>query len=212
MADRSAERYADNVIGTITATLGVLLLIIADFLPLVQTPPGFTRIQSNSLVQHEGWALILLGIGIVAAELRLFITGRRAYAWVALALSLVCAALVAFAAQDKSLRTLYALNFSGEAQAPERTTVVAPFDVAIYLAAVGAGLAVIGGIELVRGVKFGPRRLTRATKRCPECAETVLAEARLCKHCGYRFPALAGEAGGVRAKPQGGGEDSPGGG
>jgi len=25
------------------------------------------------------------------------------------------------------------------------------------------------------------------TKTCPDCAETVLAAARVCKHCGYRF-------------------------
>jgi hypothetical protein len=28
---------------------------------------------------------------------------------------------------------------------------------------------------------------TNATKKCPDCAETVLADARVCKHCGYRF-------------------------
>ena len=27
----------------------------------------------------------------------------------------------------------------------------------------------------------------RSTKTCPDCAETVLAAARVCKHCGYRF-------------------------
>jgi hypothetical protein len=27
----------------------------------------------------------------------------------------------------------------------------------------------------------------RATKTCPDCAETVLTAARVCKHCGYRF-------------------------
>lgn len=26
-----------------------------------------------------------------------------------------------------------------------------------------------------------------ATKPCPDCAEIVLAEARICKHCRYRF-------------------------
>lgn len=26
-----------------------------------------------------------------------------------------------------------------------------------------------------------------ATKKCPDCAETVLADARVCQHCGYRF-------------------------
>jgi hypothetical protein len=25
------------------------------------------------------------------------------------------------------------------------------------------------------------------TKRCPDCAETILEDARVCKHCGYRF-------------------------
>ncbi len=33
-----------------------------------------------------------------------------------------------------------------------------------------------------------------ATKVCPDCAETVLADARVCKHCGYRFaPATSSE-------------------
>ena len=26
-----------------------------------------------------------------------------------------------------------------------------------------------------------------AHKKCPDCAELVLVEARVCKHCGYRF-------------------------
>jgi hypothetical protein len=28
-----------------------------------------------------------------------------------------------------------------------------------------------------------------ATKNCPDCAELVQAEARVCKHCGFRFDA-----------------------
>jgi hypothetical protein len=27
----------------------------------------------------------------------------------------------------------------------------------------------------------------RRTKKCPDCAEVVLAEAKVCKHCKYRF-------------------------
>ncbi|WP_082109829.1 zinc ribbon domain-containing protein [Mycobacterium sp. UM_Kg1] len=34
-----------------------------------------------------------------------------------------------------------------------------------------------------------PATLQAQTKACPDCAETVLAAARVCKHCGYRFAA-----------------------
>jgi predicted RNA-binding Zn-ribbon protein involved in translation (DUF1610 family) len=27
----------------------------------------------------------------------------------------------------------------------------------------------------------------KQTKKCPDCAETVLADAKVCKHCNYRF-------------------------
>uniref|UniRef100_UPI0038CF2E0C zinc ribbon domain-containing protein n=1 Tax=Acetobacter senegalensis TaxID=446692 RepID=UPI0038CF2E0C len=34
-----------------------------------------------------------------------------------------------------------------------------------------------------------------ATKRCPDCAEIVQYQAKVCKHCGYRFePAIEGSA------------------
>jgi ribosomal protein L37AE/L43A len=29
----------------------------------------------------------------------------------------------------------------------------------------------------------------KTTKKCPDCAETILADANVCKHCGYRFAA-----------------------
>lgn len=48
-------------------------------------------------------------------------------------------------------------------------------------------LLFIGGFELYeRG---------RDRKKCPECAETVLLSARVCRYCGFRWmPPLAGDA------------------
>ena len=37
------------------------------------------------------------------------------------------------------------------------------------------------------GTERFPRPAPRATKICPDCAESVLSDARVCKHCGYRF-------------------------
>jgi hypothetical protein len=30
------------------------------------------------------------------------------------------------------------------------------------------------------------------TKKCPDCAETILIDAKVCKHCGYRFARATG--------------------
>jgi ribosomal protein S27E len=38
-----------------------------------------------------------------------------------------------------------------------------------------------------RSVPYPSGPPTDATKKCPDCAETVLSDARVCKHCGYRF-------------------------
>jgi len=37
------------------------------------------------------------------------------------------------------------------------------------------------------GPPVSAKAATKATKKCPDCAETVLADARVCKHCGCRF-------------------------
>lgn len=44
-------------------------------------------------------------------------------------------------------------------------------------------------VTFVRGTRPGttPVAPERATKRCPDCAEDVLAEARVCRFCRYEF-------------------------
>jgi Uncharacterised protein family UPF0547 len=42
-----------------------------------------------------------------------------------------------------------------------------------------------------------------ATKKCPDCAESILADANVCKHCGYRFaPAAPSSAPSPAPKPK----------
>jgi hypothetical protein len=42
-------------------------------------------------------------------------------------------------------------------------------------------------IALARSGRRDSSVATHAQKKCPDCAEHVRAEARVCKHCGYRF-------------------------
>lgn len=66
-------------------------------------------------------------------------------------------------------------------------------------AAVLAGLSFFGfrakRAEDAAREAAAPRVDIRPTKTCPDCAETVLADANVCRHCGYRFDRAAPEPG-----------------
>ena len=62
--------------------------------------------------------------------------------------------------------------------------------IAIILAMLAVVVAIIVWIfvTIVRRGNGNPASLpSHAQKKCPDCAEFVRAEARVCKHCGYRF-------------------------
>jgi hypothetical protein len=70
----------------------------------------------------------------------------------------------------------------------------------IYLAGIGGLLAAAGGFQM----RNGPGRRDgfdgpEATRVCPDCAETVLAAARVCRYCGHNFSAAAGPSPGGQA-------------
>lgn len=126
-----------------------------------------------------------IAIGIAAAAYRAYKQGRKTVATIVLGAA--AAAYATFQGTSDELLTLYSIDESGSPDLFGETERASP-SVGIYLAGVGGLMAVAGGFQM-RG---GPARTEGAegperTKTCPDCAETVLAAARVCKHCGSRF-------------------------
>jgi hypothetical protein len=55
------------------------------------------------------------------------------------------------------------------------------------LAAVAVAVVWIVIAVVRRGSGNPPHLPSQAQKKCPDCAEFVRTEARVCKYCGYRF-------------------------
>lgn len=158
------------------AVLGGVLLAVSAFLPLDEPKSILERISKNTLIQHEGWWLIVLGAVIVLAAA----TPERHPIKVCI-LSLIAGGLIAHFALDKELRTLYPIGSGSEAEATGNGVVV-PLGLAVYVAGAGALSGFAGGWTM-----FSSRKLVEPgeeTQRCPDCAETILTAARVCKHCG----------------------------
>ena len=61
--------------------------------------------------------------------------------------------------------------------------IVAATTVGIIGVIVGATLAALAIVAIVLNVYWR----ARPKQRCPDCAEWVFIDARVCAHCGYRF-------------------------
>jgi hypothetical protein len=88
----------------------------------------------------------------------------------------------AFLNAQKSHFQFYPIGAGGLPDTSVPATAGSP-GVGLYVGIVGA---VVAAARLVAMRRIAIESLTE-TKRCPDCAETVLAEATVCKHCGHRF-------------------------
>jgi hypothetical protein len=195
---------SENPLGLGLLIVGAIALATAAFLPLVEPTGAFSTVRANTLIQHGGWLLIGLAIAIAASGYRVS-QGRRTERVVPIILCVIAAAIIVITANAKDVRTLYPIGPDG-APNTSQPGVVASLGVAIYVAGAGVAAALIGSLILAQSVKQrvpdasgAPALVEAATKKCPDCAETVLADAKVCKHCGYRFARAADGTG--RSKP-----------
>ena len=155
-------------------------MAISAFLPLVEPTGTFRIIQHNTLIQRGGWLLIALALGIAASGYRVS-QGRWRARWVPIVLCVSAAGLIVL--NYKDLLILYPVGPDGNPITTQPGIVADP-GIALYVLAAGVAAAFIGSVMLLRSRQA-------KTKKCPVCAETVLADAKVCKRCGYRFASAA---------------------
>lgn len=185
---------------TVVNIIGGALVVLSTFLPLASVSGRFTAIQANSMIQHGGWFLVLLGVGLAVPPRKEF--GRYA-PLVAVPAWGIAAIIVGKIAADDGVRTLYPVGIDGTIE-KAGLHATAPLGIAVYVAGLGLVLALAG--ILMRLTKIQSRETedllakweaeddaeaekerAATEKQCPDCAETILRAAKVCKHCRYRF-------------------------
>lgn len=186
---------SENPLGLGLVIIGAVVMAISAFLPLDEPTGALRMVSENTLIQqHSGWILIGAAVAIAYSGYRAS-HGRRTK-WLAppILLCALAALIIVRIANDKDIRTLYPVRPDGTVDTSHPGEVVS-LGVSIYVAGAGVAVALIGSLILLQSAKSGaadasnaPAPAKAATKKCPDCAETVLADAKVCKHCGYPFP------------------------
>jgi uncharacterized membrane protein len=176
------EEVEINRAGMGLALAGAMLTVIAVFLPRVESTT-FAKVKENTLIQSGdgGWLLIVLAVITAASVYRAF--QQRTKTAAPLVLGLIIIGIAIYNGTGDRL-DLTGTNLLGNSLSETATP-----GVGIYAAGVGGLLTALGGAWLA-GFSIGaggPMPPGRRTKQCPDCAETIHYEAKVCKHCGYRF-------------------------
>lgn len=180
-----------NPAGLAIAGIGALTMLVAVFLPRLESDT-FLRIEDNTLIQGgDGWLFIALAV--VATTSLYWTYQQRRRTWSLVVLGVIGIGLATYQGTGQRLELVSqesplgeGLGLSDDRQLSDKGSPAA----GIYAAGVGALLVTCGGFLLAgwgTWTRAGEATLRRV-KTCPDCAETILAEARVCKHCGFRFP------------------------
>lgn len=180
--DETAEEVEPNIGAMGLAGIAAALAVVSVFLPALESS-AFSTIAKNTLIQSGGgWLILGCAVGILGAVYRVYST--RTSTWAVLVLGLVILVVAIYYGTGERTE-LEGVGPNPIAQ--EKVTVQGSPAVGIYAAGAAGLLAMLAGYMLGGGSVSSYQGANRRTKVCPDCAETVLDAARICKHCGHRF-------------------------
>ncbi len=194
MGQSRGEAPRLNPVGAGLAVVGALAAVAALFLPAAEAPSGVAQVSANTLVQSDSGAgvairVIILAVIILALTYRYYRLGGGRWGIAIPAVLLVVGAFVD--GRSDTLLTLYPLEpvETGDPVGDLSETTGgtrASAGIAFYLVGLGGILSLAGGALMFRS-RAEMQAAEASGKVCPDCAEEVLAEARVCRFCGYRF-------------------------
>lgn len=198
--------YAVSPVGFAMVLIGAGVAVIGTFLPKAETTAlSLGGIEQNTLIQAGGgWAIIIGGVILALVAYRAWSTGQRSWA-----ILLISAYLIgqAFYQGSGSRLALYRIDQYGN---PGQQVDASP-GIGIYAVGVGGFLGLLGGWVIRQSSvlltheeddeEYAVVPDDEPMKRCPDCAEVVLAAARICKHCRHEF--ATGQVASRRVPPAG---------
>lgn len=179
--EQSARDIESNL-GALALSVGAALLgAVSVFLPALETS-SFSQIEQNTLIQ-SGLGFLVLGcaVGIVGGVYRVYNERNTTWSIFTLGAIILGAAIYSGTGSRAELHSVGSI-------AGETLSVTGSPAIGLYAAGAAGCLAMLGGWILAghNVASFEPNSTAR-TKACPDCAETILEAARVCKHCGHRF-------------------------
>lgn len=180
--EETTEEIDPNIGAMGLAMIATALAVVSVFLPALETSV-FSSIAKNTLIQSGGgWLILGCTVGILGAVYRVYSTRTPTWAVLVLGLVILAAAIYHGTGDRTELESV-----AGNPFLQEKVTVKGSPAVGIYAAGAAGLLAMFAGYILGGGSISSYQSAGRRTKVCPDCAETVLEAARICKHCGHRF-------------------------
>ncbi len=173
----------DPNVGAMGLAIGAAILaVVSIFLPALESS-SFSHIEKNTLIQSgTGYLVAGCAVGIAGAVYRVY--NERKTTWAVFVLGAVILAGAIYAGTGSRTELHSVVSLGGQS-----LTVDGSPGVGLYAAGAAGVLALFAGWILAGQGASSFEVEGRKTKVCPDCAETILVAARVCKHCGHEFDA-----------------------